>query len=438
MAGSLPRALGKLGMDVRVFIPKYRGITVSRKKISPTVTAHFIENDTYFNRPGLYGDEQGDYPDNLERFAYFCRRSLELARELDFRPDLIHINDWQTALVPVYLKQLYSNDPFFRKTKTLLTIHNLAYQGHFPARSFSQLGLDQSLFSIQGFEFHGKINLLKAGLIFSDAISTVSPSYAREIETQEHGWGLEGVIHSRRQALRGILNGIDKTVWNPVKDKLIAKNYSATAPAGKAACKAALQRECGLKVDPEIPVFGMVSRLAQQKGIDLLIEIAETFLLWNAQLLLLGDGDSHYKRKLAGIFQKHPGKAVTRFDFDVELAHRIYAGSDFFLMPSLFEPCGLGQLISLAYGTLPIVRRTGGLADTIVDMSQGARGNGLVFEKPQTQELLEVMDRAITLFADEKRFKNLRKTAMKLDFSWEHSAKDYRDYYLKIIKGAVK
>lgn len=434
----MPRALGTLGMDVRLFIPKYRGITASRKKISPTVTAHFIENDAYFDRTGLYGNEHGDYPDNLERFAYFCRRSLESAKEIDFRPDVIHANDWQTALVPVYLKQLYANDPFFCKTKTLLTVHNLAYQGHFPARHFSQLGLDQSLFSVQGLEFHGKINLLKGGLVFSDAISTVSPNYSREIQTQEHGWGLEGVIHGRRHALRGILNGIDKTIWNPATDKMIAKRYSAAAPAGKIACKKALQRECGLKGDPQIPVFGMVSRLAQQKGIDLLIEIAEAFLSWNAQLVLLGDGDSQYKRRLAAIFHKHPGKVATRFDFDTELAHRIYAGSDFFLMPSLFEPCGLGQLIGLAYGTLPIVRRTGGLADTIVDVSHGARGNGLVFEKSQTQNLLEVMDRAITLFADEKRFKALRKTAMKLDFSWEHSAKEYAEYYRKIAKGAMK
>jgi starch synthase len=436
VAGSLPVALGKLGLRVAVVMPRYRGITASKKKLSANVTVHFVENEAYFNRAALYGNDGGDYADNLERFAFFSRAALALARETGFRPDIVHAHDWQTALIPVLLRSKFSQDPFFQRSKTLLTVHNLAYQGHFPASQYPKLGLEPGLFSLNGFEFYGKINLLKAGLLYADAVNTVSPTYAREIQTKECGFGLEGVIHQKRDFLRGILNGIDTALWDPAKDRRIKKNYSAKSPAGKAACKAALQRACGLETDPAVPVFGVVSRLAQQKGMDLLLESADSLLSRKLQFVLLGDGDAVYERGFGNVGRRHARNASVHIGFDAANAHAIYAGSDFFLMPSLFEPCGLGQMISLRYGTLPIVRRTGGLADTVIDLEADARkGNGFVFDERHGHGFLAAVDRALRFFREKRRLEALRKRVMALDLSWDASARAYVKYYQEILRG---
>lgn len=439
VAGSLPLALGKLGLRVAVVMPRYRGIKAAKKKLSEQVTAYFIENEAYFNRASLYGNDGGDYLDNLERFAFFSRAALSLTRQIGFKPDIVHVHDWQAALIPVLLREKFSHDPFFKKSKTLLTVHNLAYQGHFPSSNYQKLGLEPGLYSINGFEFYGKINLLKAGLLYADAVNTVSPTYAREIQTKEYGFGLEGVIHQKRDYLRGILNGIDTALWDPAKDKRIKRNYSAKSPAGKAVCKAELQRKCGLEVNPDIPVFGVVSRLAQQKGMDLLVETADAFLSRKVQLVLLGDGDAVYERGFGNVGRRHSRSASVHIGFDAANAHSIYAGSDFFLMPSHFEPCGLGQMISLRYGTLPVVRRTGGLADTIKDVDADPKhGNGFVFEDHRAHGFLGAVDRAIRAFRDKRRFEALRRRVMKLDFSWDASAQEYVKVYKEILKGRAQ
>ena len=434
MAGTLPLELGKLGVQVLVMMPRYRGILARKKKLAENVNIVFVENEVFFNRASLYGNDKGDYSDNLERFSFFCKRSLELAREIGFKPDVVHVHDWQASFIPALLKEKYSDDPFFQKTKSLLTIHNLAYQGIFPHRLYPALELPEDLFSAEGFESHGKINLLKAGILFSDAISTVSPTYAEEIQGKELGFGLDEAVKKRAQSLHGILNGIDVNVWNPAKDKAIKKFFSAAAIEGKAANKADLQKTCSMEVDPDIPLFGMVTRLAEQKGLESFAEIADEFLSKNVQFVLLGEGDSVYHTTFRNIGSRHTKNSAIYLGFDSEEAHRIYAGCDFFLMPSLFEPCGLGQLISMRYGTVPIVRRTGGLADTVIDCdADPKKGNGFSFTGRFSSGLLQAIERALKVFEDKKRFKELQVTGMKGDFSWKQSAERYKKLYKDLI-----
>lgn len=435
VAGTLPPALGKLGVDVRVAIPRYRGLPSGKKKIAERVEVAFVENEAFFNRAGLYGGGDGDYPDNCARFSFFCREVLASARRDGFRPDVVHANDWQAALLPVILKTQLAKDPFFGSAKSLLTAHNLAYQGVFGQKRFAETGLDESLFNIDGFEFYGKVNLLKGGLLFADWISTVSPTYAREIQTAEFGCGLEGVIRKRRTRLAGILNGIDPDEWNPAKDPTLAEHFSAASPAGKAACKADLQRRSDLPEDPSAPLFGIVSRLVEQKGLDLVSEIADRLLSTRAQLVLLGDGNPAYKAAFRSVARRHPKKVCVRLAFDAEDAKKIYAGLDFFLMPSSFEPCGLGQMIALRYGALPVVRHTGGLADTIVDADEGPRaGNGFAFQTRAPEALWKACERALKAYEDAPRMAALRKRAMAADFSWERSAAHYLDLYRRMQK----
>jgi len=430
VAGSLPLALGELGIQIAIVMPRYRGAPTNKKKLSENVNIYFIENEAYFNRASLYGNPQGDYPDNLERFSFFCHEALALAKRLGFKPDVVHAHDWQTALLPVLLRTKFSKDPFFEKTKTILTIHNIAYQGHFPHRLYPALGLPEELFSVKGFEFYGKINLLKAGILFADAIGTVSPTYAKEIGTKEYGFSLEGVVQERKGVLKGILNGIDTGFWNPSKDKRIKKRFSFKEPLGKKICKKDLQERCGFEADEDIPLFGMVTRLAEQKGLDLLSGIADKFLSRRVQFVLLGEGDGVYHTTFKNIAARHPKNAAVYLGFHAAEAHRIYAGSDFFLMPSFFEPCGLGQMISLRYGTLSVVRKTGGLADTITDVDQGAKnGNGFVFEGHSPENFFQCIERALAVFEDKKHFGVLRRSAMKADFSWKKSALKYKEFY---------
>jgi starch synthase len=438
VAGSLPIALAKIGVQLRVVMPKYRGIDIQEKKIADGVRVHFIENESYFNRAGLYGNDRGDYPDNLERFSFFCHEALNLAKTIGFRPDIVHAHDWQTALLPVLLKTTLANDTFYAHTKSVLTVHNIAYQGHFSQKQFGHLGLDPSLFSMDGFEFYGKINLLKAGLLFADFLTTVSPTYAEEIKTKEFGFGLEGVVKKREKNLRGILNGIDQEIWNPAKDPRIAKMYGVTSIEGKKICKQALQKKCGFEVNVDIPLFGMVTRLAEQKGLDLVAEICDALVTKPAQFVILGDGEAVYHTTFRNIAARHPKNAAAFLRFDADQAHAIYAGADFFLMPSYFEPCGLGQMIGMRYGTLPVVRRVGGLADTVIDADlHPEKGNGFVFVERTPEKLLSVIKRALKAFKDKPRMQAFRKTAMKSDFSWSKSAEKYAQLYRKILKEVV-
>lgn len=437
VAGALPLALEELGQEVIIVMPKYKAIQDSKFNIKrfkdgvsyavtgKAIKVYFIENDAYFNRDGLYGDKNGDHRDNLDRFSYYCRRALELFEETGFKPDVIHAHDWQSALIPVYLRTLYKDKPFYKKIKTVLTIHNIGYQGLFPCEEFPKLGLDWSLFNIEGFEFYGKVNVLKAGMQFSNIINTVSPTYSREIQTKEFGFGLEGVLNKRRDCVFGILNGIDYSIWNPETDKFIARNFSLGGIQDKYKNKSHLQKICGLPEREDVPLFGIVSRLAEQKGFDILSEAIQKICAMDLQLVILGTGDLKYHILLEDMVKKHPKVVSLHLKFDDALAHKIYAGSDIFLMPSKYEPCGLGQLISLRYGTIPLVFKTGGLADTVT------KANGFVFDNYKKEELVKAIESAMRAFKDKKKRLELIERAMRSDFSWEESARKYIQLYEK-------
>ena len=436
VSGSLPVALEELGVDVRVIMPKYASVAngPDETTIGKNVKVYFVPHEDYFVRKELYGDKFGDYKDNLDRFSFFCREALERCKRESFKPDIIHCNDWQTALVPVYLNTLYKYDPFFGKTRTLFTIHNLAYQGLFAKEEFPKMGLDWVLFHINYFEFYGKINLMKAGIIYSNAVSTVSPTYAKEMLTREFGCGLEGVLKTREDDLYGILNGIDHTVWDPATDKKIFANYSASDPADKCVNKEGLQKEAGLAVDRDIPLFGLVSRLVDQKGLDVLGEIIDQFLSLKVQFVLLGTGEHRHHVLLQKMAKKHKKNTSVNLRFDAMLAERIYAGCDMFLMPSRYEPCGLSQLISFRYGTVPIVRQTGGLKDTVTEFDAAhGRGNGFTFHDHKGKDFLSAVKKALSVYKDKTVWKELVTRVMKLDFSWRKSARDYIDLYSNIL-----
>ena len=436
VAGSLPLYLKKLKADIRVCMPKYKCVNVKgrKAKMAGSIPVYFIQNDKYFNRPFLYGTEKGDYPDNLERFSFFSKAVLELLKKEDFKPDVIHCNDWQTALIPVYLKTIYKDDTFYKDIKTVLTIHNMAYQGTFAKEQYPAIGIGWEHFHMEGLEFYGIVNLMKGGLVFSDYITTVSPTYSKEIQTSEFGCKLEGVLAKRKDALAGILNGIDYDEWNPGQDKELFRRYSHSLAADKVYNKVGLQKECGLPVQPDIPLLGVVGRLAHQKGFDILAEKINEICSMNLQFVLLGTGDEVYHKLMHDIAKKYPKKTSINIKFDAILAKRIYAGSDMFLMPSRYEPCGLGQLISLRYGTIPIVRKTGGLADTITEFNiQTQEGNGFIFEEYSAEELLNAIKRALDVYKDRKLWLNLVKKAMEYDFSWDSSAKEYIKLYKKVV-----
>lgn len=438
VAGALPQALAREGQEVIVIMPGYKaahacagasikpfskGVSVSR--LDKNVKVYLIDNDAYFGRDALYGDKTGDYTDNLERFSYFCKRALELLKEIKFKADIIHCHDWQTGLIPVYLKTLYGQDQFFKQTHTVFTIHNIGYQGLFPKEQYPWIGIDWKYFTIDGLEYYDKINLLKGGLVFADVINTVSETYAKEIQTKEFGFGMEGLLQKRSADLFGIVNGLDYSIWNPSKDALIAKTYSAKNLEGKRADKEALQKMCKLPLSRTTPVFGIVSRLAQQKGFDILAEAIDTICKMKLQIVILGTGDQKYHDILAKMVKKYPKVICLHLKFDEALAHSIYAGSDVFLMPSKYEPCGLGQLISFAYGTVPLVYKTGGLADTVND------SNGFVFDEYSKKALISAIKKATAAYSKAEQWKKLVLRGMKLDFSWEESAKKYIDLYEK-------
>ncbi|MEW5766635.1 MAG: glycogen synthase GlgA [bacterium] len=460
VTGALPKALAHLGVDARLILPKYpmKGdfdltevnhrlkVPISNRLesirvLSTTaggVKAYFIESNRHYNRPGLYGDAKGDYWDNAERFTLFSRGILEALPHLDnWQPDIIHCNDWQSALVPLFLKTAYKNDPFYSSIATLFTVHNLAYQGVFWAEDFHLLtGLSKKeVFTINGLEFYGKLNFMKGGLLYADSLNTVSKKYAEEIQTEEYGCGLEGVLRYRRDELYGVLNGIDYTEWDPAKDKFIARPFERGNFEGKEEDKKALLAEVGLPYKKNVPLIGIVSRLAAQKGFDILAEVIDDLMEEDLQIVLLGTGDQRYHKLFTKIRKKHKDKIVVLLGYDNAVAHKIYAGSDMFLMPSRYEPCGLGQLISLKYGTIPVVRATGGLADTIYEFDhRGRRGNGFVFEEPSGAELLATINRALSVYHHKQVWKAMVKRAQAADFSWDTSAKEY----LKLYKHAIE
>jgi len=435
VAGALPLALEKLNHEVIIIMPKYKSISCPGEyaTLGENIKVYFIENDAYFNRPGLYGEKAGDYPDNLDRFSFFSRKALDLLKKINYKPDCIHCHDWQTSLIPVYLKTIYKNKPFYKKIKTILTVHNIGYQGIFNKEEFPKLGLDWSLFNMEALEFYNKINILKGGIIFSDVINTVSPAYSQEMMTKEQGFGLEGVLQKNKDKLFGILNGLDYDLWDPAKDNFIAKKYSSDSLRDKMINKAALQKECKLPLKENIPIFGFVGRLAEQKGIDLIEQVVEKIYQLSIQLVILGTGDLKYHVLLEQIASKYPEQIRLYLKFDDPLAHRIYSGCDVFLMPSRYEPCGLGQMISFKYGTAVVARKTGGLADTVVNFNPlKDEGNGFVFQNPTHEGLLEAMLRAVLAYQDKKKWQALMLRCSQLDFSWQESAKRYIELYQKL------
>ncbi|HEV2282848.1 MAG TPA: glycogen synthase GlgA [bacterium] len=461
VAGALPAALTETGCDVRVVLPGYRSIdrvkfgfrAIGRAGVplgttqteveflegrlhGGRVPAYLVAHDPSFGRAGLYGEGGRDYEDNLERFTVFGRGVLALPDRLEWTPDVLHCQDWQTGLVPVWLRE-ERRARRLERAATLFTIHNLAYQGLFPPERLPVTGLGPHLFTPKGIEFYGKVNLLKGGLVFADRLSTVSEQYAREIQTPEFGCGLEGVLRERAADLAGILNGVDYGAWDPSTDGHIAARYTADDLTGKAVCTRDLRRTQRLDDTPDAPLVGMISRLADQKGFDLVAAVLDRLIAAGAQFVLLGTGEPKYHELFAAFGTRYPGRVSVTLGFDDALAHRIEAGADMFLMPSRYEPSGLNQLYSLRYGTVPVVRETGGLADTIVDATPDAvaRGvaNGFVFEAYEPAALREAVERALRAFRDRRVWTQLQQTGMRQDFSWRRAAGRYVETYRRAI-----
>ena len=454
VVGGLSRALAELGVETAVVLPAYRSVlekfrseatdieigvaldgTKAAAKVSKVAAdggapVYLIGNEDYFGRPQFYGTPKGDYPDNAERFAFFSKAALEFAGSSG--PwDIIHCHDWQSALMPV-LNRLGAKKV---KPKTILTIHNLAHQGVFPYSEWPLLGIDASYFHPKYLEFYGRINFLKGGILFSDALTTVSRKYAKEILTPEYGSGLEGVLGDRQRDLYGILNGVDYREWSPESDPYIKKKYSAANLRGKAECKKDLQQLYGLPQKSSPPLLGIVSRLVDQKGIDLLLDIIDELLSMDLQIVVLGAGDPKCQERLSKLPTTHPEKIGVKIGFDNALAHKIEAGADMFLMPSRFEPCGLNQIYSLKYGTVPVVRATGGLDDTIEDFDPlSGKGNGFKFAHYSGEAFLSVIKRGIAVYINKKAWKQVVANGMAADFSWERSAKEYVELYQKVLK----
>jgi starch synthase len=460
VVGTLPYALKELGVEVKVLLPYYGAVKQGKiptalvaenlevslpeplnltfdlmAPVAPEYPFWFVARDEFYERSQLYGTPKGDYFDNLERFAFFSAAVLPLCRALDFHPDLIHCHDWQSALVPVYLENRWGREEIMAGTKSLLTIHNLAYQGLFPRRKFSSLGLELSLFGIDGLEYYDQINLLKGGIIHGDAITTVSPRYAQEIQTPEYGYGLQGVLRNRAADLHGILNGVDYRDWNPETDQLLPATYSQANLKGKAADKAALMEAFGLnKKLAKAPILAMISRLTDQKGFDLVAQILPQLMALDVMVVILGTGEERYHRWLAAEAPKYQGKLGVKVAFDNKLAHLMEAGADMFLMPSRFEPCGLNQIYSMKYGTIPIVRATGGLADTVTPVGSPTEpGTGFVFADYTPEAFLKAIHEALEAYKDQKLWTRIMHNAMAEDFSWTKSAQAYLELYKQLV-----
>ncbi len=465
VCGSLPIELARLGHNPAVILPAYRqtrycGLPIEPMGIdfivpigSKTVTGHLlrstlpggqvpvylVQQDQYYDREELYRSDGKDYIDNCERFVFFSRAVMEAIRLLKFPVDVIHANDWQTGLVPAYLQIEYRGMPGYEQIASLFTIHNLAYQGKFWHWDMLLTGLDWEYFNWHQMEFHGKLNLMKTGLTFADSISTVSPRYAEEIQSAPFGCGLEGVLHQRRDVLSGILNGVDAKQWNPVSDPHLPVNYGPDSVGqNKPICKAALQKEFGLPEREDVPLVGLIGRLCDQKGFDLVVEvIRERVEEMDLQWVVLGTGEPKYHELLQSLADRFPRKVAVRLEFSNPLAHRIEAGADLFLMPSRYEPCGLNQLYSLKYGTVPVVRATGGLADTITDTNEdtlaAGTANGFSFQEYSASALSETLNRASSAYSQPEVFNQLKATGIRQDWSWTHSAGQYEQLYEQTI-----
>jgi starch synthase len=398
--------------------------------VIPGLTILFIDRPEYFDRAGIYNDSGGDYGDNAERFIFFSKCVVHLARHLPQRPDVIHVHDWPVGLVPMLVQHEHRSGGWKNPPRLCLTIHNLAYQGVFPRATFQFTNLPANAFHHETVEFYGQVNCLKAGIACADVVTTVSPRYAREITTQEFGAGLDGLLRKRQHVLSGILNGVDYEEWNTETNSLLAASFSVDNVSGKAVCKAALQKRFGLPVAAAVPVFGSVTRLADQKGIDITIGALEEMLPAGIQFVLLGSGSKNYENALQNLAQRYPGKMAVQIGYDHGLAHQIEAGCDFFLMPSRFEPCGLNQLYSLRYGTVPIVRRTGGLDDTVIDATDDADcANGIKFIEPAAHALAKAIRKALLLFEDKTLLGRYRHNGMKVSFTWDNAVRDFARAY---------
>jgi len=442
--GSLPSALHRLGADVGLVLPFYAAVKAGNLSMEHVMTSTltmggrtlpftvlrrhqtlFIQQDELFLRDGLYGTREGDYPDNWLRFAFFSRAALETIIALG-GADVIHVHDWQTSLLPLYLHVFHPD----RHEKTLLTIHNIAYQGLFSPEILPDIGLPESVFTQDGLEFYGNVNYLKGGIVWADEVNTVSPTYAREIQTDEYSFGLHGILATRREHLSGILNGIDSSYWDPSTDGALPHMYSPSSLAGKVQDKESLLQETGLAAEPDRPLFVMVSRLVTQKGIDLMLDTFDQMMSLSMSLMVLGTGDTEIETALVAKSAAYPGRFVLTRKFDEGLAHRMYAGSDFLLMPSRFEACGLSQIIALRYGSIPVVRRTGGLKDTVQDIdSKTGTGNGISFDDATPSEFLNAVRRAVRLYTDRDAFRRVQAIGMACDFSWQASAHSYFALY---------
>jgi starch synthase len=473
VSSALPQVLREVGHDVRIMMPKYGFIGEKKQKIhiinrlqgmdfeiagKPTVASakssailtqktrvqiYLLENEDYFERPGLYVDPATgkDYPDNDERFILYAQAAFELCKRLLWKPDIIHCNDWQSGLVPAYLKTVLKDDPFFEGTRSVFTIHNLAYQGNFPASSFEKTGLPQSCFSPEGVEFFGQVSYMKSGIAFADAITTVSETYAHEIRTPEFGCGMEGLLSKRKRDLHGILNGIDLQVWDPKTDMNIVRNFTADSLDLKEECKKDLCFAMNIPYREGTPILGLIARFSDQKGLDILAPIIDELVKSGAQLVVLGSGEKKYEDLFARLQHKHPEQIGLYLGFHDNFAHKIEAGSDIFLMPSHYEPCGLNQMYSMHYGTVPVVRKTGGLADTVLDIegSTKRRATGFTFEQYSSDDLLQAIERALHIYRDDKElWRCLQINGMKKDFSWSRSALRYAEIYEKVLSTGAK
>ncbi|MEP7218685.1 MAG: glycogen synthase GlgA, partial [Bacteroidota bacterium] len=461
VSAALPLALTELGHDVRIVVPKYGTISERRNRIHEIkrlkdipidvageetmatvkssqvvnsrakVQVYLVTNDKYLEPvKGIYTNPHTgkDFPNNDERFIFFQKSVLETCLRLGWRPDVIHCNDWQTGLIPAFLKELYAKDNFFAHTRVIFTIHNMAYQGIFPATTFEKTGLPERANSAAGVEFGGNVNYLKAGIVYADAVSTVSPTYAKEIMTAAHGCGLESVVKKHKDKLWGIMNGVDTEIWNPETDKLIDTKYSSESLEGKFENKTALANKFNMDADLDIPLIGVIARMVEQKGYDLICEAIEPLMKLGVQLVILGEGEKKYQTVLEKAARKHKNVGLATV-YDEELAHQIQAGADILLMPSQFEPCGLNQLYALAYGTVPVVHKTGGLADSIADYNpKKGTGNGFVFTQYTMQGMIDALQRAIALYRDEEKWEELLKSIMAEDHSWKALAEQYVEH----------
>jgi starch synthase len=454
--GSLVKELPALRVDARLMMPLYRGVKgrfdlrdtghlikvpVGKRRHSARILSYkdrvfLFECDEFFDRQELYGTSRGEYDDNAQRFIFFSRAVLEACKAMGFMPDVLHCNDWQTGLVPLYIKTIYKKQ--FRKTPTLFTIHNLGYQGIFPASAMSVTGLGLEQFTPDILEFYGQLNFMKAGIIAADKVTTVSMNYAKEILTKQHGFGLDGVLRYKAGGITGILNGIDYGEWDPAGDGLIANKYGPGDISGKRNCKSALVKECGFK-DRKAPVVSMVGRLSSQKGFDIVLAAQDRIFPYGINMVMLGKGEEAFHKKLREAAKRHPGQLSLNIGYSEPFAHRIYSGSDIILMPSRYEPCGLTQMIALKYGTVPVARATGGLVDTIEDYDHlRDRGTGFLFADYGASALEECLKRALCVYSDGAKWQRLALRGMEQDFSWRASARKYAALYRALVRGAAR